>query len=105
MRVQNSTELNEWLFKFYCLLASFMKNMVDAMGEESCQTRALDLHNVAPPIVFLPSMDSSHLLRNRKTAVVQRNSLSHGHGRRSKLVTQIEVKKFLSFDGSSPYVV
>mmetsp|Transcript_10314 Transcript_10314/g.11514 ORF Transcript_10314/g.11514 Transcript_10314/m.11514 type:complete len:1058 (+) Transcript_10314:67-3240(+) len=81
LRARNSTELNEWLFKFHCSLASFMKNMVDAMGEESCRTRALDLHNVAPPIVFSPSMDSSLLLRNRKTAVVQRNSLSHGHGR------------------------
>jgi len=102
LRAQNSAELNEWLFKFHCSLASFMKNMMDAMGGESCRTKALDLHNVAPPIAFSPSMDSSLLLQ--KTAAVKRNSLSHGHGRNGLHRRRVSEKVAggRSFDDSSP---
>jgi len=80
LRAQNAEELNEWLFKFHCSLASFMKNMVNAMDGKFSRTNALDLHSLTPPIAFSPSMDGSspgpHI-----SSFVESSSLSHGHGR------------------------
>jgi len=80
LRAQNAEELNEWLFKFHCSLASFMKNMMDAMRGKLSRTNALDLHCLAPPIPFSPSIDTSAALIHI-SPFSENYSLSHGHGR------------------------
>jgi serine/threonine protein phosphatase PrpC len=81
LRAQNAEEMNEWLFQFHRSLASFMKNIMDAMGGKWIQeSHVMDLYHVPAfqPAIFLPPNTLSP--RVKKIPALGA-SLSHGHGR------------------------